>query len=421
MTAQARPETTKDRTYDVVIFGATGFTGKLVAEYLAEHRPRGLRWAIAGRSHEKLERVRADLLALDPTLDKLPILIGDSDDKASLDAIAKQTRVVCTTAGPYAKYGKKLVAACAENGTDYCDLTGEPTFIRDTIDSCEAAAKASGARIVPSCGFDSLPSDLGVHLLYEYFAEKGLTLAEAKLYVVAMKGGPSGGTLATMMNIFDEAKRDPAVRKLLGDPYALNPDRSRDRGPDGRDQMGVVWDSEEQCWTGPFVMASINTRVVRRSNALRGFAYGRDFRYAEVMKFPKGPAGLLKAAALTAGMAGMALATASALRPLAQRVMPAPGEGPSKSERENGFFKVLVVGKSHPDKTGRSERAVARIDGRRDPGYGETARMLGEAALCLAKDPLERHGGILTPAVAMGTTLVERLRKIGMRWEVTPA
>lgn len=411
-----------DRPYDVVVFGATGFTGKLVSEYLAEHRPRELSWAIAGRSREKLERTRQDLASIDSTLDKLPILIGDSDDRPALDAIAEQTRVVCTTAGPYTKYGRGLVAACAEHGTDYCDLTGEPTFIRDTIDRCEASAKASGARIVPSCGFDSLPSDLGVHLLHEHFAARGSRLAEAKLYVIAMKGGPSGGTLATMMTIIDAARRDPAVRRLLADPYALNPDRERDRGPDGRDQLGVVWDSEEDCWTAPFVMASVNTRVVRRSNALRNFAYGRDFRYAEVTRFPKGPVGFLKATGLSAGLVGaMSLATVEALRPLIESRMPAPGEGPSKSQRENGFFKVIIVGKSAPDKSGRSERASVRIDGRRDPGYGETARMLGEAALCLAKDPLERHGGILTPAVAMGTALVERLRKIGMRWEVSPA
>lgn len=416
----ARPRS--DRPYDVVVFGATGFTGKLVSEYLAEHRPRGLSWAIAGRSRDKLERTRQDLAALDPTLAQLPILIADSQDRPALNALAEQTRVVCTTAGPYSRYGRELVAACAEHGTDYCDLTGEPTFIRDTIDRCEASAKASGARIVPSCGFDSLPSDLGVHLLHEHFAARGSRLAEAKLYVIAMKGGPSGGTLATMLSIFEDAQRDPQVRRLLADPYALNPDRSRDRGPDGRDQVGVAWDSDESCWTGPFVMASVNTRVVRRSNALRNFAYGRDFRYAEVTRFPKGPLGLLKATGLSVGMVGgMTLASVEALRPIIQSRMPAPGEGPTKSQRENGFFKIVIVGRSAADKSGLSERASVRIDGRRDPGYGETARMISEAALCLALDPIERHGGILTPAVAMGTTLVERLRKIGMRWEVGPA
>ncbi|MBL9045091.1 MAG: saccharopine dehydrogenase NADP-binding domain-containing protein [Myxococcales bacterium] len=402
------------RPYAVVLFGASGFTGKLVAEYLAGLKRADLRWALAGRSQSKLEEVRRHLTSIDPACAELPILTADSQDEAGLRAIARQARVICTTVGPYARYGLPLVRVCAEEGTDYCDLTGEVHFVRRSIDSAHAIAEATGARIVHSCGFDSLPSDLGVHLLAEHFAHKGQRLHRAKLYVLAMRGGASGGTIASGLDMITEASQDRELRRLLGDPYALYPDRSQDRGPDRSDQKGVELDAEAGYYTAPFVMAAINTRIVRRSNALLNFAYGRDFRYAEVVANPKTAAGLVRSAATAAFTAGMVLVGSSGtLRDLARKRLPTPGEGPSRAARERGFFVIRVLG--HSD---RGDRAECHIKGNHDPGYGETSRMLSEAALCLAEDALPARGGVLTPAVVMGSALVPRLRRAGMTWEV---
>jgi len=402
------------RPYGVVLFGASGFTGKLVAEYLAGLRRSDLRWAIAGRSRPKLEQVRRELVQIDPACAELPILIADSCDREALRTVARSARVVCTTVGPYAKYGQALVEVCAEEGTDYCDLTGEVQFVRSSIDAAHAKAEQTGARIVHCCGFDSLPSDLGVHLLAEQFQRKGQRLACAKLYVVAMRGGASGGTIASGLHMMAEASHDRELRRLLGDPYALYPDRQQDRGPDGSDQKGVELDREAGYYTAPFVMAAINTRIVRRTNALTNFAYGRDFRYSEVMASPKTAAGLVRAVATAAVTAGMVIVGSNdRLRGLVEPRLPAPGEGPSKSARDRGYFVIRVLG--HSD-TG--QRAECHIKAHHDPGYGETSRMLPEAALCLSEDPLRSRGGVLTPAVAMGSYLVHRLRRAGMTWEV---
>jgi short subunit dehydrogenase-like uncharacterized protein len=420
------------RPFDLVLFGATGFTGRLVAEYLAERSATSgaerLRFALGGRNREKLESVRAGLVGIDPRLADLPILVADSGDETALRAVAAQTRVVCTTVGPYAIHGLPLVGACAALGTDYCDLTGEVQFIRAAIDQHHATATATGARIVPSCGFDSLPSDLGVHLLGEHFRARGMALAEARLYVEKMAGGASGGTIASMLNLLEEASRDRKVRSLLGDPYALIPDRQVDRGPDGSDQMGVRWDKDNERYSAPFVMAAINTRVVRRSNAIAGYPYGHDFRYSEVMGFRSGARGFWKATGLSIGLgAFIGLAALPPVRKLIAKRIP-PGAGPTKEERERGSFRIRIIGygghgghggPGTGTQSGR-ERAEALIEGHRDPGYGETARMLGQAALCLALDPRPEGatGGVLTPAVALGTRLIERLRGFGMRWDV---
>ena len=409
----------ESRPYSVVLFGASGFTGKLVAEYLAGLRRSNLRWAIAGRSRAKLEEVRRDLARIDPACADLPILIADSSDAAALRDIARSTRVVCTTVGPYAKYGHTLVKVCAEEGSDYCDLTGETNFVRSSIDSVHSIAEQTGARIVHCCGFDSLPSDLGVHLLAEHFAKQGQRIGSAKLYVVAMRGEASGGTIASGLGMFADAKHDRELRRLLGDPYALYPDRSKDRGPDRGDQKGVELDAEAGYYTAPFVMAAINTRIVRRTNAISDFAYGRDFRYAEVVACPKTAAGLLRAAATAAMTVGMVVVGSnSTLLGLVEKRLPAPGEGPSQSDRDRGFFVIRIIGRSAPSSSGAVTRAECNIKANHDPGYGETSRMLGEAALCLAEDALPSRGGVLTPAVAMGGHLVARLRKTGMTWEV---
>ena len=408
------------RPFDIVLFGATGFTGKLVAEYLVKNAPTDLKWALAGRSREKLESVRGDLARVNPKVASLPLVLGDSQDEASMDALAKQARVVCTTVGPYMKYGQAIVSACAENGTHYCDLTGEVPFMRDTIDRCDTRAKATGARIVHTCGFDSIPSDLGVLMLHEHARAMGKKLASVRFFAGESSGGISGGTVASMLELVKLAKTDPKIRRTLGNPYALDPE-PRLGGRDGGDQMGVRWEPHINMWTGPFVMAAVNTRVVRRSNALQNYVYGPSFRYSEAMSFGKGPKGLLLASSVSAGLVAFlgAASIAASRRLLELTVLPAPGEGPSREARERGFFVVRMVAET--DAPGHAPlRLSARVEGKADPGYGETAKMLSESALCLAFDGerLPAGGGVLTPATAMGMVLIERLRAAGMVFEV---
>ncbi len=414
----------KDRDFDLIVFGATGFTGQLVAEYLARNRPEGLRWALAGRSLEKLAQVRSALVAavgVEHGLPGLPLLLADSHDEQALARLAGCTRVICTTVGPYLRHGKKLVAACAAAGTHYCDLTGEVPFIRWAIDEHDARARASGARIVPTCGFDSLPSDLGVFLLNDHLQSRGSRLRTATLSIEKVRGGFSGGTIASMLDLMDGAKADRELARLLRDPYALLPDRNQNRGSD-RDQLGVRWDDELGRWTAPFVMAAVNTRVVRRTNALLGFPYGKDFHYSEVMSFPRGPLGLATAAGLTAGfLAFLGLASNQVTRGLLAKRLPAPGEGPSPEARARGCFFGRVVGKGVPDASGVSPTAQVQIEFHGDPGYSETAKMLAESALCLCQDDLPPASGVLTPAACMGKELVARLRAREQRWSVSDA
>lgn len=410
----------RSRTHDVVLFGATGFTGALVAEYLAkQYGESDVRIALAGRDRAKLERVRQDVAELSARAGTWPILVADAKDASALGAIAAATEVVCTTVGPYAKYGAGLVAACVRSGTDYCDLTGEVQFIRAMIDAHQGEAERTGARIVPSCGFDSIPSDLGTWMMHDAFRARGGQVREVRFYAGESKGGFSGGTAASMINMFDELEREPALRKVMGDPYALVPKEAR--GPDRGDQMTVRFDRELGMWTAPFIMAAINTRVVRRSNYLLGSAYGRDFRYSEVMSTGTGPAGLARATAITSGLgAFMGVAAVRPLRrQLEKRVLPKPGEGPDRESRERGFFVVRLIAKG-TDRDGRDLTLRGRVEGKADPGYGETAKMLGESALCLALDgaKLDAPGGIRTPASTMGSTLLERLRAAGMVFRV---
>ncbi len=288
-----------DRELDLVLWGATGFTGRLVAAHLlARHGARGgLRWALGGRSRPKLEALRREL---GEAAGDLPLVVGDGEDEASMGVLAARTRVVCTTVGPYARYGSKLVAACVHRGTHYCDLTGEVQWMRRMIDAHQKEAEASGARIVHTCGFDSIPSDLGVFFLQrEMQARHGVPCARVKVRVAGFSGGFSGGTVASMLNMMDEMQRDPSVRRVMSDPYALNPEGERS-GPDEPDRTTPAWDPDFEAWTAPFVMAGINTRVVRRTNALLGHPWGREFRYDEAMLMGSGPAGWLKAAGFTA-------------------------------------------------------------------------------------------------------------------------
>jgi short subunit dehydrogenase-like uncharacterized protein len=407
---------TGEREYDLVLFGASSFVGQLTAAYLARNLPPDFTVALAGRSKQKLEKTRS---ALPGRAVEWPIVIADSNDQKSLAAMAGSTRVVVTTVGPYAKYGLPLVTACAQVGTDYADLTGEPLFMRESIDSADALAKESGARIVHTCGFDSIPSDLGVLALHEAAQAAGAgDLRETTLVVKAMKGGFSGGTIDSMKVQIDTVKSDSAARRLAADPYALSPNRSGEPdGKDERDSMGISRDPETGDFLAPFVMASVNTRVVRRSNALTGWAYGRDLRYQELMKAGRGPVGAARAAAVVAGLGGLVAGLAfRPTRAVLDRLLPDPGEGPSEKSRESGFFHMETTAT-----TSSGRRFRCRIQAPGDPGYKATAVMLGEAGLCLAQDSdrTPDRAGVLTPATAMGTVLTDRLRAAGHAYEVT--
>jgi short subunit dehydrogenase-like uncharacterized protein len=411
------------RPFDVVLFGATGFTGRLVAEYLAARAAEaGVRWAIAGRSRQKLEAVRAELTRQDEGLAELAIRVADSSDLPALTKLAAQTRVVCTTVGPYARYGRDLVRACAREGTSYCDLTGEPTFVRAIVDECHEIARDSGARIVTAAGYDSIPSDLGTYLAWDHARKKhGVGLSWCKVFTGRTRGAASGGTVATILNVFDQARESRDTRRLLFDPHGLDPVRGKaPRDPFEDDQRGVRFDPDIGRWTAPFLMSGINTRIVRRSHALLaedGAGYGERFRYNEAMSFGAGARGLATATAVTAGTAGFfAAGSVRPLRALLERfALPAPGEGPSREAIESGFFEMHVVAKTESGK-----RLRGRVAGTQDPGYGETAKMIAETALCLAKDTprLPDRFGILTPASAMGIRLVERLRDAGMTFDI---
>ncbi|HEV2812656.1 MAG TPA: saccharopine dehydrogenase NADP-binding domain-containing protein [Solirubrobacteraceae bacterium] len=393
---------------DIAVFGATGFVGKLTAEYLARNAPDGVTVALAGRSQEKLERVRSEL-GVD-----WPLITGDSSDAASMKALAEQAKVVATTVGPYRKYGLPLVEACATAGTHYADLTGEVLFMRDTIERFHATAEGSGARIVHNCGFDSIPSDIGVFLLHEEAQEE---LTDTTLVVRALKGGPSGGTLASMTGQIDDMRSAPGLAKAANDPYALSPDRAAE--PDlgrQREIMAPVHDDDLGIWLGPFVMASINTRVVRRSNALQGWAYGKRFRYREAMGMGAGHVGRAKATGLAVGVGAL---VAGLTFPLTRKaldvVLPSPGEGPSEEAQEKGFFKIDVH-----TRTASGKKLVCHVAAQGDPGYKATAVMLGESALALALDgdELPDRAGVLTPSTAFGTVLPDRLRAAGHTYEV---
>jgi short subunit dehydrogenase-like uncharacterized protein len=400
----------EDSRLDLVIFGATGFVGRLLAGYLAEHAPVGARIGLGGRSAEKLTEVRSKLPR---PASSWPLLIADSAEPDSVARLARATRVVATTVGPYRPHGINLVEACVKAGTDYCDLAGEPLFIRESIDRFHDEAAQKGVRIVHCCGFDSVPSELGVLLLHEQaLADAAGDLEDTSLVLKAVKGALSGGTLASALGQWDEVRASQESRKLVDDPYALSPDRAEepDLG-DERDLTHAEHDDELDTWIGPFVMAGINTRVVRRSNALRGWAYGRRFRYREVMDFGDSVAGAAMASAVGAGMVALqAGAGFGPTRAILERVLPAPGEGPNDKARKTGFFKIAVH-----SRTASGARYVARVEAQGDPGYAATSVILGESALCLAfdGDELPKRGGVLTPSTAMGLTLVERLRGAG--------
>lgn len=403
--------------FDIVVFGATSFVGQILAHYLLKRHGVGgnLRWAIAGRSETKLQGLRTELGV---QAGQLEMIVADAADEAALKAMCAQTRVVVSTVGPYALYGSPLVKACVEAGTDYCDLTGEIQWVVEMIRAHEATAKKTGARIVHCCGFDSIPSDLGVHFLQQQGQmQYGQPFTRVKLRVKSMRGGFSGGTAASLMNVVKEATQDAALRKLLANPYAACPDTGGRRVP----QPNVTfaeYDPDYACWTAPFIMAGINTRVVHRSNALSGGAYVDGFVYDEAMLTGRGFKGRLAAMAVGSALGGFLFATAlPPTRWLLQKfVVPQPGEGPSPAEQENGFYDMRLFGRTADGRT-----LKAKVTGDRDPGYGSTGKILGEAAVCLARDvsKTEKSGGFWTPSTIFGDTLIERLTAhAGLGFEV---
>ncbi|MDE8669559.1 saccharopine dehydrogenase NADP-binding domain-containing protein [Pseudarthrobacter sp. H3Y2-7] len=405
---------TSSREHDLVLYGATGFVGRLIAAYLAEHAPAGMRVGLAGRSTSRLEAVRSELPA---AAHGWALIEADSGDADSIAALAASTRVLFTTVGPYAKHGLPVVEACARAGTHYADLAGEVSFIREAIDRCDTLARTTGARIVHSCGYDSVPSDLAVLLLHQAAEADGAGgLAEVQL-VARAKAGISGGTLESMRGQLDAMRSSTALRSLVADPYALSPDRTREPTTPQPPDAGPVRRSADGTWTAPFIMAPFNTRIVRRSNALQGWAYGRSLQYGEVMGVAPGPAGAVLARALTLGLRAFTGAMAFPLtRKVLDRFLPVPGTGPSTSMQRAGWFHSQVTARTED---GQRYQAIAAGPG--DPGYAATAVMAGETALALALDGdrLPPAKGSLTPATALGSVLIERLRAAGHTYAVS--
>ena len=391
---------TASRPFDIIVFGASGYTGRLVAEYLAGQSPASVRWAMGGRSLEKLAAVRSGL----GLPDTIPLVACDSDDPASLAAMAGSTRVVATTVGPYQLYGSGLVAACAAAGTHYADLCGEPAWMRGMIDAHDAAAQASGARIVFSCGFDSIPFDLGVLLVQEAaIARTGAPAAAVRGRVRKMKGTFSGGTAASLRATMAAAAGNPDILALLRTPFALTPGFEGPAQPSG---MKPYLDPVLGQWVAPFIMAPINTRTVHRTNLLLGHRYGTGFTYEEMLVTGPGERGEAAARAVAAD------------RSLGGSDGPRPGEGPSREEREAGYYDVLFLAVAADD----SPVAQAVVTGDRDPGYGSTSKMIAQAALALLAGEGDTRGGLTTPAAAFGLDLTRRLTAAaGMTFEVLPA
>jgi short subunit dehydrogenase-like uncharacterized protein len=375
--------------FDIIVYGATGFTGQLVAEYLTQHykSDKTLKWAMAGRSLGKLKSVRDAVGAPGNT----PLIVADASDAASLKAMAERTMSVITTVGPYQLYGEELLAACVATGTDYFDLCGEPIWMRQMIDKYEAAAKESGARIVFSCGFDSVPFELGAFFVQEEAKRMfGAPASRVKGRVRDMRGTLSGGTAASAKATFDAVAKDISLITILNDPFALTPGFTGPKQPKGNRSL---LEEDLQSWAAPFTMALINTRNVHRSNMLMGFPYGQEFVYDEMVLTGPGEKGEANAKLVMAANAGKTGPDA-----------PKPGEGPSKEERENGLFDLLYIAIA-PD--GRMVRAG--VTGDRDPGYGSTSKMISECAICMLRDATDVAAGFWTPGAAMQHKLIKRL------------
>jgi short subunit dehydrogenase-like uncharacterized protein len=401
------------KEFDVIVFGASSFVGQILVQYLwNRHGLNGeVKWAIAGRDSDKLKALKSKL---GDQAQALPTLIANASNEGELRALCAQTRVVVSTVGPYALYGSSLVKVCAETGTDYCDLTGEVQWIARMIEAHEATAQQSGARIVHCCGFDSIPSDLGVLFLQESAkTQYGEPCQQIRMRVRKLKGEFSGGTVASMINVTREVAADRSLAKKLANPYLISPTRLAARQPN---VSFAEFDPIAKSWLAPFVMAGINTRVVHRSNALQDYSYGKDFKYDEAMMTGNGFKGRLTAMGLAGGMAGFLIG--AALPPtrwaLEKFVVPKPGEGPSESSQQRGSYDLRFYGT-----TSKGKSLVAKVTGDMDPGYGSTGKMLGEAVVCLAKDMAGKPGGFWTPASLMGDKLMSRLQQhAGLAFEL---
>ncbi len=403
-----------DKPFDLIVFGATGFTGQLVAEYLNNTYgiDGNVRWAMAGRSADKLAQVR-DAIGI---AQSLPLLVADADNIDALSALVAKTRVIITTVGPYQRHGEALVRACAQSGTDYVDLCGEPGWMAQMVPLLQAPAQASGARIVFSCGFDSIPFDLGaVYLQHAAQQRFGVPLARVHGRVKVMKGTFSGGTIASLLATMEAITRDRSLIRTLNDPFALTPGF---KGPRQPNDNVAAFDELAQSWTAPFVMAPINTKNVHRTHALLGHPWGKDFVYSERMLTGDGKKGEARAKKMArqAKMQNLLLAFTPTRALLRRFALPKPGEGPSKEQREKGRYEVLFVGQTADGRT-----LSATVKGDRDPGYGSTCKMITESALCLLNevDRSKTPGGVWTPGAAMGMTLVSRLQeRAGLAFEV---
>jgi short subunit dehydrogenase-like uncharacterized protein len=408
---------TTDRKHDLVVWGATGVAGRLVAEYLTkQYTPDQLSLALGGRNETRLHKLESALVERRPAWDTIPIVLGDATDPGSLQALAESTRVVCTTVGPYTTYGTPLVEACITAETDYCDLTGEINWVREMIDRYHDEAVDASTRIVHSCGFDSIPADLGTLLVQSFAVNKfGAPCDLVRIYLEDGRGGVSGGTMASFAELFRAAATDPVARQTFRNPYSLAPKGERD-GIDPGVQSGPQLDPLRSEWTAPSPMAVINERVVRRSNALLGYPWGREFECTETLPMGGGLNGMVHASAVSTGLNIMTamMSFGPTREGLHRLVFPAPGEGPTREQIENGYFTLRVLGRGT---TADGPFTVeSEISADRDPGYGATATMLSEAAMCLVHEEIDSPlaGGILTPSSGIGEPLADRLRRAGL-------
>ncbi len=389
------------RELDLIIWGATGFTGQLVSEYISKQYTNStLKWGIAGRNKEKVLSVAKRL-----NIDEQRIFIADSNNIDTLKKLTSKTKVICTTVGPYAKYGSNLVEACVDTNTNYCDITGETQWIRKMIDKYHLKAKENKVKIINSCGFDSIPSDMGVFYSQKKLFEKtGKYASQINMRVAGAKGGISGGTYNSLSNVLEEARVDKDVRITLTNPYSLNP-IDKQIGPDKADLQSVIFDKVSNSWIAPFVMAGINTKIVRRSHALIDFKYGSDFSYDEATLSGKGILGKLKG---YFSLIPIFLATrkkGSLLKKIVDYILPKSGEGPSEKTRISGYYNLRFY------LTHQNKIHISKVIGDMDPGYGSTSKMLAESAVCLALDKTPETYGILTPSVALGDPLLKRLQE----------
>lgn len=410
-----------NKKYDLIVFGATGFTGNLVVEYLIQnygiHNSK-FKWTIAGRDKNKLKNLKESFIRIDPNSVEIDTFIADSYDSKSLDIMTASCNVIISTVGPYLDNGLSLIKSCVKNKTNYCDLTGEVPFIRESIDIFHEEARKNKCRIIHSCGFDSIPSDIGVLFLQKNCLDKYDKLCEkVNLYVEGIKGGLSGGTIASMESIMKYLRLNPEKRSVLKSPFSLYPDVIMSNGLQEQVLKSIRWDRSIKKWTCPFLMSGINTRIVRRTNAITGFSYGKNFNYNEMSSYNKGFNGFFNALMMLITLVALQIIIRSKLLfiVLKKMVLPKPGEGPSINKMRNGFFRMKIIGF-----TDLLTKIIVTINGDSDPGYSATAKMLTETAISmiLNEDKLPKAYGVLTPASGIGLVLIDRLKDKGISFTV---